>query len=135
MVRSLYLVQSSLVRLGTHSFLEVMEVKRMESSDVVVLVDVEIPPDPNGSVGLVFWSYGRSAFRCTYKDGPFFDLFMRMCASMYVTNEFGWKEMKLVSGPNLVGPSEYMFVFRRADGGDKLGSTSESVAVNQESSG
>jgi hypothetical protein len=69
------------------------------------------------------------------KDGPPLDRFMVMCASTYVTTELGWEKMKLVSGPNLIGPSEYVLVFRRADGGDKLGSTSESVAVNQESSG
>jgi hypothetical protein len=107
----------------------------MVNSDAVVLVDVE-PPKLDGSIDLRLWSYGHRVYHCNYnKNGPPFDLFIKMWASTYVTSEFGWNKMKLVSGPNLVGPSEYMFVFRRADGDDKLGSTSESVSVNQESSG
>ena len=106
----------------------------MPNNDVVVLVDVGVPPDPDGSVSVSFWSYGHKSQRFTYKkDGPPLDRFMMMCASTYVTAELGWWKMKLVSGPNLVGPSEYMLVFRQA-GNDQLGCTSEAVAVNQESS-
>jgi hypothetical protein len=39
--------------------------------------------------------------------------------------------MKLVSGPNLIGPSEYMLVFRYVDYGEPSG---EEVAVDQKSS-
>jgi len=95
----------------------------MVGNDVVVLVDVGIPDNPDGSASVSFWSYGHRAHHCTYKkDGPPLDRFMMMCASTYVTAELGWWKMKLVSGPNLIGPSEYMLVFRRADG-DELGGT------------
>jgi hypothetical protein len=86
----------------------------MASDDVVVLVDMEVPPNPDGSVNVSFWSYGHKTHRFTCKkDDPPLDRFMIMCASTYVTAELGWDKMKLVSGPNLVGPSEYMLVFRR----------------------
>jgi len=93
----------------------------MVNNDAVVLVGVE-PPKLDGSIDLRFWSYGRRVYNCTYRNGPPFDLFMKMWASTYVTSEFGWGKMKLVSGPNLTGPSEYMLVFRQVDG-DQLGGT------------
>jgi hypothetical protein len=105
----------------------------MVNNDVVVLVDVE-PPKLDGSIDLRFWSYGHRIYNCNYKkNGPPFDLFMKMWASTYVTSEFGWSKMKLVSGPNLIGPSEYMLVFRWADS-DELSGTSEELDVSRESS-
>ena len=92
----------------------------MVNNDVVVLVDVGVPPNPDGSVSVSFWTYGHKTqrFICK-KDDPPLDKFMIMCASTYVTAELGWWKMKLVSGPNLVGPSEYMLVFRKEDSDDE----------------
>jgi hypothetical protein len=102
----------------------------MSNNDVVVLVSVGVPSNSDGSVSVTFWSYGHRAQRFAYKnDGPPLDRFMMMCASTYVTAELGWWKMKLVSGPNLVGPSEYMLVFRADD--DQLGGTAEAVAANK----
>jgi hypothetical protein len=105
----------------------------MVNNDVVVFVDVGTPTDPDGIVSVSFWSYGHRATSFAYKkDGPPLDRFMISCASTYVTAELGWWKMKLVSGPNLVGPREYILVFRRTDD-DELGSTSE--APSQHSGG
>jgi hypothetical protein len=91
----------------------------MSNNDVVVLVDVGVPPNPDGSVSVSFWTYGhRTGYFAYKKDGPPLDRFMITCASTYVTAELGWWKMKLVSGPNLIGPSEYALVFRRSDDSD-----------------
>jgi hypothetical protein len=85
----------------------------MQNNDIVVLVNVGIPTNPDGGSSVSFWSYGHRAQSFTYrKDGPPLDRFMIMCASTYVTAEHGCWKFELVSGPNLVGPSEYMLVFR-----------------------
>jgi hypothetical protein len=104
----------------------------MVDNDVVVFVDVGTPTDPDGIVSVSFWSYGHRAVSFAYKkDGPPLDRFMITCASTYITAELGWWKMKLVSGPNLVGPSEYMLVFRYVDYDEPSG---EEVAVDQKSS-
>jgi hypothetical protein len=101
----------------------------MVNNDVVVLVEVGTPTDPDGSVSVSFWSYGHRSTSFAYKkDGPPLDRFMISCASTYVTAELGWWKMKLVSGPNLIGPREYALVFRRLDNGE-LGDTAEASSV------
>ena len=106
----------------------------MVNNDVVVLVNVGIPSNPDGSVSVSFWSYGHKIHHCAYKkDGPPIDRFMIMCASTYVTAELGWWKMKLVSGPNLVGPSEYMLVFRPVPYDNQQDGITATTEASQES--